>query len=51
MTQNKELIELRDKLWDLKRDLVAGKVKNVEEIKVTKKSIAQLLTKINQKHE
>ncbi len=48
---NKELIELKDKLWNLKRDLAAGKVKNVKEIKLTKKSIAQLLTKINQKHE
>jgi len=48
---NKELVELKDKLWDLKRDLAAGKVKNIKEIKIIKKSIARLLTKINQKNE
>ena len=47
----KDIKDLRDKLWDLKRDLVAGKVKNIKEIKVTKKSIARLLTTINKKHE
>ncbi len=47
----KELNELRDRLWDLKRDLAAGKIKNIKEIKITKKSIARLLTKANQKHE
>jgi large subunit ribosomal protein L29 len=46
---NKNLKEYRDKLWSLKTDLVAGKVKNVKEIKHVKKIIAKLLTLINQK--
>lgn len=36
--------ELRDKLWQLKADLAAGKVKNVREIRVIKKDVARLLT-------
>lgn len=39
--------EKRDRLWQLKADLVAGKVKNVREIRLVKKTIAQLLTLIN----
>lgn len=38
------LPELKDKLWSLKTDLVAGKVKNVKEIKKIKKNIARILT-------
>ncbi|MFH1759375.1 MAG: 50S ribosomal protein L29 [Patescibacteria group bacterium] len=44
----KQLKENRDKLWQLKVDLAAGKVKNVQEIKATKKNIAQIMTFINQ---
>ncbi len=44
----KDLLEHRDKLWNLKADLAAGKVKNVEEIRQVKKTIARLLTFINQ---
>ena len=44
MEIEKELIILRDKLWHLKKDLMSGKVKNVKEIRSTKKSIAQVLT-------
>ena len=40
----KELVVMRDKLWNLKKDLVAGKVKNVREIRVLRKSIAQVMT-------
>ncbi len=40
----KELILMRDKLWNLKKDLAAGKVKNVREIRSLRKSIAQVLT-------
>ena len=43
----KEVKELRDRLWNLKKDLASGKVKNVKEIKTIKKSIAQLLTITN----
>lgn len=44
----KNLSEYRDRLWNLKTDLVAGKVKNVQEIRQVKKTIARLLTFINQ---
>ena len=43
----KEVRDLRDKLWTLRRDLASGKVKNVKEIQTTRKSIAQVLTIIN----
>lgn len=45
---SKLLIEKRDRLWQLKTDLAAGKVKNVREIRLLKETIAQLLTLINQ---
>ena len=38
------LPELKNKLWALKTDLAAGKVKNVKEIKKIKKNIARILT-------
>jgi ribosomal protein L29 len=40
----KDITEYRDRLWSLKRDLAAGKIKNVREIKSIKKSIARALT-------
>lgn len=40
----KKLVEFRDKLWSLKNDLVRGKVKNIQEIRETKKNIARILT-------
>lgn len=45
----KSLAEHREKLWSLRTDLAAGKVKNVEDIKNTRKMIARLMTFINQK--
>ncbi len=45
----KELALLREKLLKLKFDLAAGKVKNIQEIRNVKKSIAQILTLINEK--
>ncbi len=44
----KNLVEYRDKLWSLRTDLAAGKIKNVKEIKKTKKAIAVALTLIGQ---
>lgn len=50
MKKNKEqltpekLPDLRDKLWSLKTDLAAGKVKNVREIQKIKKDISRILT-------
>ena len=38
------LIELRDKLRDLRFNLAQGKVKNIREIRETKKDIARILT-------
>ncbi len=40
----KELAESRDKLWQLRQDLAAGKIKNVREIASMKKYIARMLT-------
>jgi ribosomal protein L29 len=45
----KEVRDFRERLWVLKNDLAAGKVKNVKEINSVKKSIAQVLTVINNK--
>jgi len=44
----KSLVDNREKLWTLRTDLAAGKVKNVAEIKNVKKMIARLLTVLNQ---
>ncbi len=42
-------IESRDKLWNLKKDLEMGKVKNIREIKNIRKDIARVLTVLNSK--
>lgn len=44
----KQLVEDRDKLWQLKVDLAAGKVKNVREIRAIRKNVARVLTLIKQ---
>lgn len=44
----KNLAEYRDKLWSLKTDLAAGKIKNIQEINKVKKNIARILTLISQ---
>lgn len=43
----KDLVDYREKLRKLKFDLSQGKVKNIREIKETKKIIARILTIIN----
>ncbi len=55
--KNKPLSELQKNLSDycenlrkLKFNLAAGKVKNIREIKATKKLIARILTVINNKY-
>ncbi len=45
----KDLISGRERLRGLKFDLAAGKVKNVREIRRMKKTIAKILTLINNK--
>ena len=47
----KLLDEKRERLRQLRFDLVSGKVKNVKEIRETKKDIARILTIINLKFE
>jgi ribosomal protein L29 len=46
----KDLAGQRERLRVLKFDLAAGKVKNIREIRVVKKSIAQILTIICQEN-
>jgi len=45
-----QLATLREKSWELKKDLVAGKIKNVREIRVAKKDTAKILTILNNQH-
>lgn len=45
----KLLQESRERLRQLKFDLTSGKVKNVKEIRETKKDIARILTLLNEK--
>lgn len=42
-----QLDVLQDKMWELKKDLKAGKVKNVREIRSLKKDIARIITFLN----
>lgn len=44
----KKLQEEKEKLRKLRFDLAGGKVKNIKEIRMLKKDIARILTKINQ---
>ena len=46
----KLLQEKRERLLQLRFDLAAGKVKNVREIRKTKKDIARILTLLNEIH-
>ncbi len=45
----KMLEEKRKRLYQLRSDLVAGKVKNVREIRMVKKDIARILTILNER--
>jgi len=42
------LVNLRDKLRELRFNLTGGKVKNIKEIHQTKKDIARVLTLLNE---
>jgi ribosomal protein L29 len=46
----KDLADLREKLRKFKFDLAQGKVKDIKEIKETKKNIARILGLLNEKH-
>ena len=43
----KLVLEFKDKLWSSKKDLKAGKVKNIKEVKNVRKDIARILTILN----
>lgn len=43
----KDLADYRERIWSLRTDLAAGKVKNVKEVKKIKKIIARILTFLN----
>ena len=45
----KTVRELQDKLRELRFDLTAGKVKNIKEIRSTRREIARILTIVCQK--
>ena len=42
-----DVTTLREKLWQTKRDLAAGKLKNIREIRSIKADIARSLTMTN----
>lgn len=44
------LIGLRDKLRELRFNLASGKVKNIREIRQTKRNIARILTLLKEQH-
>jgi len=46
---NKLLGEKREKLRELRFDLAAGKVKDIKDIRGTRKDIAKILTILNEK--
>lgn len=43
----KVVAELKERLWTLRTDLAAGKVKNVREMHSIKKNIARAMTAMN----
>lgn len=48
-TTTLDLAALREKLWQVKRDISAGKHKNVREVRVIRADIARALTAQNSK--
>lgn len=42
-----QTVSLRDNLWNLKKDVAAGKVKNASQMRQMKKDIARTLTFLN----
>ncbi len=47
---NKMMSEFKERLWNVKNDLIRGKVKNIQEVKTIKKDIARIMTVVNQEH-
>jgi ribosomal protein L29 len=41
---NAAVLEMREKIWHSKLDLMAGKTKNIKEIRAMKKDVARALT-------
>lgn len=46
---SEKLKSLRDKLWQLRLDIARGKVKNISEVRKTKKTIATINTLLKEK--
>lgn len=44
-----DLAAAREKLWQVKKDIAGGKVKNVREARLVRNDIARMLTLINAK--
>ncbi len=43
----KMLVEAKERMWNLRIDLAAGKVKNVREMHLVRQTIARVLTTMN----
>lgn len=43
----KDAAELREKLWEMRREIAGGKVKNVKQRRDMKKDLARTLTALN----
>lgn len=44
---NKMMSDFKERLWNVKNDLLRGKVKNIQEMKTIKKDIARIMTIVN----
>lgn len=40
----KDALELREKLWEIRREIAGGKIKNVKQRRTMKKDLARILT-------
>lgn len=45
----KDAVEMREKLWELRREIAGGKVKNVRSRRALRRDLARVLTVANQK--
>ena len=41
---HKEVVELKEKIWELRREIAGGKVKNVHAKSIMRRDVARLLT-------
>ncbi len=45
----KEAVEAKEKLWEIRREIAGGKIKNVKARNALRKDVARLLTIANEK--